>query len=118
MKSGRMTGSSLLSEAEAWLYRAGANRQLKPTDPARTAQVILLERQAEEIILGLLNYARGYASEHETLSKLAGKVRDAAIPGNNGAGHKHWSITDELPPGKGGDFRRALNALTKHLDGG
>lgn len=114
--SGR-TSSSLLSDAEAWLYRAATTRQLKPTDATRTAQIILQHRQAEELIVELVNWLRGYDLEHRELARLAVALRAASMPGPNENGHRHWSIADDLPPGRGSAFRKALNALFKHMRG-
>jgi hypothetical protein len=115
MKSGQESGNSLLRECEAWLHRAGTTRQLKVTDPSRTAQIILQHRQAEELMLRLIRWIAGYESEHQEISRLVVELHAASTPTQPEAHHRHWSITEEFPRGASGKFRAALNALFKHL---
>jgi hypothetical protein len=75
--------------------------------------MILQHRQAEELLSRMVEWTRGYESEHREISRLAVALHDASIPvqGNG----EHWSIANEFPRGAGAKFRIALNALFKYL---
>jgi hypothetical protein len=75
--------------------------------------MILQHRQAEELMLRLLNWINGYESEHRQISRMVVELHAASIPAQSNG--EHWSIANEFPRGASARFRVALNALFKHL---
>lgn len=75
--------------------------------------MILQHRQAEELMLRLLNWISGYELEHQKISTMVVELHAASTPAQSNG--EHWSIANEFPKGASARFRAALNALFKHL---
>jgi hypothetical protein len=126
MKSGQGNGDFPLLAVNDWLQKAAGLRHAKHSDQERasqriqaerSAQSILMVREAEELLTELRAWINSYEIEHAELARLVRELLAASTPGPNGSGHKHWSIAEELPDGRSGKFRAALNALMKHWRG-
>lgn len=81
--------------------------------PERGANVYREWQQAREVLAELLPYLSGYASEHEALTTKVGALLATFTDASDGCAT--WRT--ELPRGKAPAFRRALNALVRHIKG-
>lgn len=98
-------GQQLLADMQATAL-------MRPLSPERGANVYAEWRRSQQVIADLMAYQQGTLLELRVHTGLVANLLNA-FSASFSNGSAHW--TSELPGGRAPGFRRALNALVKHI---
>lgn len=98
-------------KARELLASTDVTAAMSPTDPQRTANILLEHSPLRHALRDTLQYQAGFAHEHATLVRMVYALLGTVTANSNG--QANWMT--EIPPGTAPAFRRALNDLLKHL---
>jgi hypothetical protein len=101
------------TRARDLIERAEATSRLPRLGTERTADMILQHRELRELLLEMTEFLEGHRTEHLRLTELVFALLGTVTAGSNG--RASWMTA--LPAGTAANFRRALNAVIKHMQG-